>query len=63
MKMPDVTSTWENPSEIIGADFRDWINPNVEEAYVKNMHHLYWHAIKTVIPRYENEQQATKSAN
>jgi hypothetical protein len=41
----------------------NYYNPNVEEAYVKNMHHLYWHAIKTVIPRYENEQQATKSAN
>jgi hypothetical protein len=34
MKMPDVTSTWENPSEIIGTDFRDWINPNVEEAFL-----------------------------
>jgi hypothetical protein len=33
MKMPEVTSNWENPSEIIGADFRDWINPNTKESF------------------------------
>lgn len=33
----------------------NYYNPKVEDTYVKNMRHLYWHAIKTVIPKYEDE--------
>lgn len=43
----------------------NYYNPNVEDSYVKNMRHLYWHAIKTVMPKDENErrQEASKNSN